>query len=366
MPVFQPLRAKMLDFVVEPAFWASLILLTCIEVVLGAENANQSLSRAAGLPDEQRRRAKVLTAVLGTLFRLALLAILLWLLGLQRTAFSIAGWSPTWGGVVLLAGGLFLIYRAVTELHLMVEPHLVPHDGPDPAFSESPTLAIAQLVALSVIFSVDSIILAIGMTAYVPAMVIAIIAAIVILFFASGPIASFIARHAAIQAVALGILFVVGTVLMAEGLGMSVLRDYLYIAIGAGLLVLALSKLIHRTPASQPSISMPAAMPVQDRAEPSLEPSIPVPDDGSASAPRSVDPIFEDVPDTVLETEDFSDPAPDEINEPAPADGPLPDEIPDSDEPPLGERDTAVQRSRRKKPVLRRRPPRLRTARRRE
>jgi predicted tellurium resistance membrane protein TerC len=354
----QPLRAKMLDFVIEPAFWASLILLIGIEVVLGTENANLIANRGALLPEEQRRRATLLGAGLATIFRLVLLAILLWLLGLERTAFSLAGWSPTWGQIVLLGGGLFLVYKAVTELHLLVEPSSVPDDKPDAGFSSHSTLAIAQLIALSVVFSVDSVILAVGMTAYVQAMVIAIIAAAVILFFAAGPITGFVARHAAIRAVALGILFVVGTVLIAEGFGMPILRDYLYIAIGAGVLVLALSKLIHRPQAAQdPDLSAPldaptplpvAPTPFHDRAEPSLEPAILAPEIHTLEPePRPAEPISEDEPDPVDET--------------------LVEELPDSDEPPLGEDDTAVQRLRRKKTVLlRRRPQRLRTARRRD
>jgi|TARA_A100001391_G_C5072076_1_gene278484 predicted tellurium resistance membrane protein TerC len=366
----------MLDFVVEPAFWASLVLLIGIEVVLGTENANLIANRAAALPEEQRRRAALLGAGIATIVRLVLLAILLWLLGLDRTAFNLAGWSPNWGQVVLLGGGLFLIYKAVTELHLMVEPYSDPGDAPDAGLSDRPTLAIAQLVALSVVFSVDSIILAVGMTAYVQAMVIAIIAAVVILFVAAVPIASFIARHAAIRAVALGILFVVGTVLVAEGFGMPVLRDYLYIAMGIGVLVLALSKLIHRprvagdlepsapthAPAAPPIAPVPATMPVHDRAEPSLEPAILAPDIA----------IPDPQPDTVTELEpdepmQEDQPGTAQAEEREPVDESLEEEIPDSDEPPLGEDDTAVQKSRRKKPVLlRRRPQRLRTARRRE
>lgn len=359
----------MLDFVVEPAFWASLILLVGIEVVLGTENANLIANRAAALPQEQRRRAALFGAGIATAVRLVLLAILLWLLGLERTAFSMAGWSPTWGQIVLLGGGLFLVYKAVTELHLLVEPYPVPDGDPDTGFSDRPTLAIAQIVALSVVFSVDSIILAVGMTAYVQAMVIAIIAAVVILFLAAGPIADFIARHAAFKAVALGILFVVGTVLVAEGLGMPVLRDYLYIAMGIGVLVLALSKLIHRpqtgqpaeppvsapAPAAPPPVPVAASMPVHDRAEPSLEPAILVP--GAPvhePEPAPAEPMPDDEPDLAR------------ADEPEPVDETLVEELPDSDEPPLGEDDTAVQKSRRKKTVLRRRPQRLRTARRRE
>lgn len=360
----------MLDFFIEPAFWASLILLTGIEVVLGTENANLIANRVAALPEEQRRRAAFLGAGIATIVRLVLLAIILWLLGLDRTAFDLAGWSPSWGEIVLLGGGLFLVYKAITELHLLVEPSSVPKDAPDLGSADRPTLAIAQLVALSVIFSVDSVILAVGLTVYVQAMVIAILAAAVILYLAAGPIGSFIARHAAVRATALGILFVVGTVLIAEGLGMPVLRGYLHIAMGVGVLVLALSKLIHRprhdgrvepsAPIQEPVAPSPAPVaaqiPVHDRAEPSLEPAFLVPDPSFEDLePAMTDPIQEDEPGSIQG---------DEHETPGET---LAKEIPDSDEPPLGEDDTAVQKSRRKKPMLlRRRPQRLRTARRRE
>lgn len=365
----------MLDLLIEPAFWASLVLLIGIELVLGADNANMAANRTAGLPEEQRRRALVLTAAIATIVRLALLAILLWLLGLGRTAFDLAGWAPTWGQIVLLAGGLFLVYKAVTELHLLVEPRAVPADHPEAEFYDSPTRAIAELVALSVVFSVDSIILAVGITAYVPAMVIAILAAVAILFFASGPISAFLVRHPAVRALALGILLVVGTVLMAEGLGMPVLRDYLYIPLIIGALVLALSKLIHRPAADQetgpairehrptepPFVPVPAAMPIEERAESSLEPAILVPE-AFAEPQDPIEPVFEDEPEAGPDDEEFGE-VDDQI---VVTEETVIEEFPEGDEPPLGEDDAAVPRSRRKKTVLRRRPPRLRTARRRE
>lgn len=364
----------MLDFLIEPAFWCSLVLLIGIELVLGADNANVAENRTAGLPEEQRRRALALTAAISTIVRLALLAILLWLLGLERTAFDLAGWAPNWGQIVLLAGGLFLVYKAVTELHLLVEPRTVPPDDPEVGFYDSPTRAIVELVTLSVLFSVDSIILAVGMTAYVPAMVIAIPAAVVILFFASGPISAFLVRHPAVRALAFGILFVIGTVLMAEGLGMTVLREYLYIPMIIGALLLALSKLIHRPTADQDGgpamreqspeprlVPVPAVMPIEERAEPSLEPAILVPE-AFAEPQDSIEPLLDDEPDGALEDDEFSG-ADDQIHV---AEETAVEEFPEEDEPPLGEGDAAVPRSRRKKTVLRRRPPRLRTARRRE
>ncbi|WP_417581527.1 TerC family protein [Pelagibacterium sp.] len=366
-------EGNMLEFFIEPAFWASLILLIFMEVVLGTESTNLIANRVALLPEEQQRRAAVLGAGVSTIMRLGLLAVLLWLLGLERVAFSLAGWTPTWGQFVLLGGGLFLIYKAVTELHFMVEPQSVTHEEADIGFSDRPTMVVAQLVALSVVFSADSVVLAVGLTTYVQAIVVAILAAVAILYFATVPITAFLARHAAVRAVAFGILFVVGTVLVAEGLGMPVLRDYLYIAMGIGVLMLGVSKLLHKADTTKnlrptgaeyavaPSAAMSGTtvMPIQDRAEPHLEPDL----EPANRTDKLPDQEFEPAPSR---TTFATDNEPVEPVEPAVVDGPSLEEMIPEGEPPLGEDDAAVQKSPRKKTIVRRRPPRLRTARRRE
>src|SRR5690606_9612382 len=111
----------MLDFVFEPAFWASLALLIGMEVALSADNVVFISTVAAKLPEAQRQRILQIGLVAAAIFRLILLAGILWVLGMQRVAFTLAGWSPSWRELILLGGGLFLVYKAVSELHLLVE-----------------------------------------------------------------------------------------------------------------------------------------------------------------------------------------------------------------------------------------------------
>jgi hypothetical protein len=232
--------------------------------------------------------------------------------------------------------------------------------------SDTPTVAIAQIVLINAIFSVDSIVTAIGLTSYVQAMAIAVVVSIAILYFAATEISKVIERHPSIKALALAFLLIVGAVLVAEGLGFEVLQTYLYVAMGFGVLVLAIAKLVHRDTSEMepmPAVATATAMP--ERAEPTLDPvpSEPVephvepvivaeePEPETEENEAAVPDAFE--PELVIE---------DDIVIPESEEG----EAEPEDEEVLGEEREAVQKSRRKRPMPRRRPERLRTARRRE
>lgn len=353
----------MLDLVFEPAFWASLFLLIGMEVALGADNVVFISTLAAKLPEHHRQRILQIGLALAALFRLVLLAGIVWVLGLQRTAFTVAGWSPSWRELILLGGGLFLVYKAVTELHLLVEPpqrRTMAQSG----IPGSPALAIVQIILINAVFSVDSIITAIGLTTYVEAMAVAVIVSIVILYFAASATGALIARHPSIKALALGFLFMVGAVLIADGLGFDVARPYLYAAMGFAVLVLALTTLARRKfSASEATEATPVSGGLQDRTEPVLEPAG---DQVKAVPEPRIEPVITAEPVEGAEKDDDQEIAiagEGGIDEPDTEDGIFDD---NSDVAPLGEDDMPVQRSRRKRPILRRRPQRLRTARRRE
>lgn len=355
----------MLDFVFEPAFWASLALLIGMEVALSADNVVFISTVAAKLPEAQRQRILQIGLVAAAIFRLILLAGILWVLGLQRVAFTLAGWSPSWRELILLGGGLFLVYKAVSELHLLVEHSSGHSEANGMTISDTPTIAIAQIVLINAVFSVDSIVTAIGLTSYVQAMAIAVVVSIAILYFAATEISKVIERHPSIKALALGFLLIVGAVLVAEGLGFEIFQTYLYVAMGFGVLVLAIAKFVHRGVSEvEPMPAVVTATAVPERAEPTLD-SIP-----SAPVEPHVEPIIiveepksemEENEAAVLETFEPEVVIEDDIVIPEPE-----DEAGPEDEEVLGEEREAVQKSRRKRPMPRRRPERLRTARRRE
>lgn len=375
----------MLDFVFEPAFWASLALLVGMEVALGADNVVFISTVAAKLPEAHRQRILQIGLVMAALFRLALLAGIVWVLGLQRTAFTLAGWAPSWRELILLGGGLFLVYKAVSELHLLVEHPGGRPDGAGMTISEGPTLAVIQIVLINAVFSVDSIITAIGLTSYVQAMALAVVISIAILYFAATTVGRIIEQHPSIKALALGFLLMVGAVLVAEGLGFEILRPYLYGAMGFGVLVLLLVKLAHRRTWQIHATPAAAATAMPQRAEPTLDP---VQAEPQMPDEPPLDPVVlaePDEPEPVegwdetqpVEIEEAREPEieaphelevsePDHIAEPEQTDDETEGEVTTSDEQVLGEEPVTVQKSRRKRPILRRRPERLRTARRRE
>ncbi|HWJ86780.1 MAG TPA: TerC family protein [Pelagibacterium sp.] len=352
----------MLEFVFEPAFWASLFLLIGMEVALGADNVVFISTLAAKLPERHRQRILQIGLAMAAVFRLLLLAAIVWVLGLQRTAFTLAGWSPSWRDLILLGGGFFLVYKAVTELHLLVEP--VPRQAAARSAASSPALAIVQIIFINAVFSVDSIITAIGLTSYVEAMAVAVVVSIIILYFAASAAGALIARHPSIKALALGFLFMIGAVLIADGLGLDVARPYLYAAMGFAVLVLAVTTLMRREfSASGAKAATPGSRGLQGRTEPTLEPAI----DPIQTAPElRVEPVLP--AERAEDSETGADPALAMAGEGGVDQPDAENDVFDgnSDVAPLGEGDMPVQRSRRKRPVLRRRPERLRTARRRE
>lgn len=339
----------MIDFLFEPAFWASLVLLIGMEVALGADNVVFISTVADKLPEAHRKRILQIGMAMAALFRLVLLAGVVWILGLQRTAFTIAGWAPSWRELILLGGGLFLVYKAVSELHLLVEHPGKRSGDTGMAISGSPTFAVIQIVLINAVFSVDSIITAIGLTQYVEAMAVAVVVSIAILYFAARALGAVIERHPSIKALALGFLLMVGAVLVADGLGFEILRPYLYGAMAFGIVVLGIAKLIHRASQADSGPGRPAPT-VPERSEPILEPVQHEP---------------EDLADPRIEPEFSAETAGDlpEIPEP---DETMDDELTGRDDAALGEGEAAVQKSSRKRPALRRRPERLRTARRRK
>ena len=240
----------MADFITlfsEPAIWAALVTLIVMEVVLGIDNLVFVAILANKLPPENRNRVRQIGIGLALVMRLILLSTIAWIVGLVHPVFDLgiagaldAHGLPTfetafsWRDLILLAGGLFLVWKATSEIHHSTDDHdsddlLDKRKGP---VTLGIGAAIAQIVLLDLVFSVDSILTAVGMTDELPVMVVAVVVAVGLMLVAAGPLGDFIARNPSVVMLALGFLLMIGMVLIAESFGVHVPKGYIYAAMG--------------------------------------------------------------------------------------------------------------------------------------
>ena len=217
-----------MGWLMNPEVWASLVTLTALEIVLGIDNLVFIAILAGRLPPERQNSARRLGLALALISRLALLACIAWIIGLTRPVFDLFNHPISWRDVVLIAGGLFLLYKGTREIHRRLEG-----DGPEKARSGRASLAgmVAQIMLLDIVFSLDSVITAIGMANTLWVMATAIIVAVVIMLAASKPLADFVERHPTVKMLALSFLLLIGTSLVADALHFHIPRGYLYFAI---------------------------------------------------------------------------------------------------------------------------------------
>lgn len=260
----------MFELLAEPAFWASIVVLVGMELALGIDNIVFISVLVSTVPEEHRERVRQIGMVLAAVFRLLLLFAVAWILGLQRSAFTLGGWSPSWRELVFIAGGAFLIYKAVSELHALVELRGAPAPVKPVAEGTSGVfVAIVQIAVINAVFSVDSIVTAIGVSPYIESMAVAVVISVFLLYVASGPISDLLSRHPSVKALALGFLLLVGGLLIAEGFGMPVEQPYFYIGFAIAAASLAILKLVRR-----PKTPVIAEAPAAEK----IEPVIPEPE----------------------------------------------------------------------------------------
>jgi predicted tellurium resistance membrane protein TerC len=237
----------LLALAADPAVWAALVTLVVMEVVLGIDNLIFISILSNKLPPAQRARTQRIGILCALVLRLALLGTVAWIARLTAPAFELFGHAFSWRDMILLGGGLFLVWKATREIH-----HHVAHDAsaPGSAAGAAGTLtvgaAIGQILVLDMVFSVDSIITAVGMTEHVPIMFIAVIAAVTAMLFAARPLAAFIDRNPTIVMLALSFLVVIGMALIAEGFGSHVPKGYIYTAMAFSAFVEAMNMLARR------------------------------------------------------------------------------------------------------------------------
>jgi len=235
-----------MDWVINPEIWASLLTLTALEIVLGIDNLVFIAILAGRLPAEQQNRARQVGLALALLTRLALLASITWMIGLTRPLFELFGYPVSWREIVLIAGGLFLLYKATREIHHVLEGD-APEGGEEHAIGRTSFAGvITQIIVLDIVFSLDSVITAVGMANTLWVMATAIIIAVAIMLAASRPLAEFVQRYPTVKMLALSFLMLIGVTLIADGAGFHVPRGYIYAAIGFSVGVEALNQLAAR------------------------------------------------------------------------------------------------------------------------
>jgi predicted tellurium resistance membrane protein TerC len=218
----------MIDWLADPQLWSALLTLTALEIVLGIDNVIFISVVAERLPEDQREKARRLGLGAALLMRLVLLAGIAWIVGLTAPAFTVFDFAVSWRDVILLAGGLFLLAKATYEIHGTVEGEEHEDGG---GASARFAMVIAQIMVLDLVFSLDSIITAVGMTDRLPIMFAAVIIAVGVMFFAAEAVSAFISRHPTTKMLALSFLLLIGVALIADGLHFHIPRGYLYFAI---------------------------------------------------------------------------------------------------------------------------------------
>ena len=212
----------------QPATWMSLITLTAMEIVLGIDNIVFISILVDKLPANQQGKARKVGLGLALILRLALLFAITWVMGLTAPLFAAIGQEFSGRDLILLGGGLFLIAKATHEIHENLE--IVHEQKKAPSGGRAFGIILVQILALDVVFSLDSVITAVGMAQHIAVMVIAMVVAVGIMLAFSGAIAGFVNRHPSMKMLALSFLLLIGVVLVADGMGQHVGKGYIYFA----------------------------------------------------------------------------------------------------------------------------------------
>ena len=238
-----------MNWLSDPAAWTALAALLTLEIVLGVDNVIFISILASKLPADQQDRARRTGLLVAAGTRLLLLLAVGWIVTLKKELFTVGDLGFSGKELILLAGGLFLIFKATKEIH-----HKLEGEAEHTSSRVAPTFAavIAQVMILDLVFSIDSVITAVGMTTYVPVMVIAIILSVMVMLAASGPIYRFVNNHPSVKVLALSFLLLIGMTLIAEGFGQKIPKGYVYASMAFSVLVELLNIGARRKNKSQP------------------------------------------------------------------------------------------------------------------
>lgn len=219
----------MMTLLSDPAVWAAFLTLTVLEIVLGIDNVIFISIAAARLPEERRAKARLIGLSGALVLRIILLFFIATLIGLSEPFVTLRGWGISWRDVILVLGGLFLIYKASTEIFDEVEGEAPAHGGTTLA-RVTLSAVIVQIMLLDLVFSIDSVITAVGIADHIEVMIAAICVAIVVMMIAATPISNFVEAHPSTKMLALAFLLMVGMALVADGFHFHVERGFIYAA----------------------------------------------------------------------------------------------------------------------------------------
>lgn len=235
-----------LRLVAEPSAWAALATLIAMEVVLGVDNLVFIALLSNRIKENHRALARTLGLALALVFRLALLASASWLAHLRDPIVALFGHAFSARDTLLLAGGLFLVWKATTEIHDRIDPHALDEERHEERKPLGVVSAMTQIIMIDIVFSVDSIITAVGMTDEFLIMAIAVVVAVAVMMVASGPLGRFIERNPTVLMLALSFLLMIGMTLIADGFGFHIERGYVYAAMFFSSLVEILNSIARR------------------------------------------------------------------------------------------------------------------------
>lgn len=223
----------MIELLSDPAIWMSFATLTVLEIVLGIDNIIFLSIVTQALPPEQQKLARQIGLALALIMRIILLSMIVWIAKLTDPIFAVMGHEVSWRDLIMLGGGLFLLWKGTQEIHHSLEGH--EDDAATAKKKAAFSMVIGQIVILDLVFSLDSVITAVGMSDQIFVMVAAVVVAIAVMLFASEPVSKFVHDHPTVKMLALSFILLVGLVLVAEGLHHHIERGYMYFAISFSL-----------------------------------------------------------------------------------------------------------------------------------
>ncbi|MEZ5648492.1 MAG: TerC family protein [Alphaproteobacteria bacterium] len=230
------------DWVFNIEIWAALLTLSVLEIVLGIDNIIFISIMASKLPRHQRAKARQVGLSLALITRIMLLSTIAWIAGLREPFLIIYDFDLSWRDIVLFGGGLFLVYKGTNEIYAMIE---IDEEAERKIKGISFLSVVVQIMFIDIVFSLDSVITAVGMSNHLPVMITAVVVAVIAMLFASGPLSDFVEKHPSVKMLALAFLLLVGVLLIADGLHFHFPREYLYFAMAFSVLVEGLN-LFHR------------------------------------------------------------------------------------------------------------------------
>lgn len=229
---------SLIELFLQPETYLALVTLSALEIVLGIDNVIFISILVQRLPAAQRDRARLIGLGLAAGIRILLLLTITFIIGLTQPLFALFGRDFSWRDVILIGGGLFLLWKATTEIHMSLE-------GEDPTATPQGSASfggvIVQILLLDVVFSLDSVLTAVGVVDEVPIMVAAIVIAVGVMLFASGPLSRFVHQHPSVKVLGLSFLLLIGVTLIADGFGLHIDKAYIYAAMGFSVFVEALN-----------------------------------------------------------------------------------------------------------------------------